>query len=229
MKWHLHEQQYVCTTHRNNMISFRHKGKCHTRGVSLTRGQFQNFGDIIYDLKSLNRIQRYPLGGNVWLCYYKPIIKLCVFRDTEHFNCAISFFQFYRESWYNYIKHEHKRICSFLKHVASNTDERSYYNQLHAADGTDVSYRPRKRSHNFQERHEVLSRSSGNGSDENEQQEKSTNVSKREDPDLREYFSFRRAYNAIRAKGTIEEDLEDGELSDCESDIAEHGSECEIE
>ena len=229
MKWRLHEKQYVCMMNHNNRISFRHQGKCHTRGVTLTRGQFQNLDDIIYDLKSLKRIQRYPLGGNVWLCYCKPIVKLCVFRDTEHFNCAISFFQFYRDSWYNYIKHEHKRIRSFLNHVASNTDERSYCHQPHASDGTNVSYRPRKRSRKFQERDEVLSCSSGNGSDENEQQEKSTNVSKREDTNPREYFSFRRAYNEVRAKGSIKDDLEDGELPDCESDIAEYGSECEVE
>ena len=228
MKTWLHSKQYIRIT-RDNEIAFQHIGNDgYPYGVTLTINQFKEFDDFLYHLKNFNRLKRLPLGRNVWLYYNKPIIKLCV---CSYDNSMKQFFRFYRDSWYKYISNVHDEICSFLQYRSTRKPlKRNGFrnSELYETNEPRVYFKSRRYPSNISQ-NKVLSRSSRDVSDENEERKKSPNVSKRKSSNIGTHFSFKDTCNALRINSKIADDYEDGECMDEGSDIEEYGDSCEIE
>ena len=214
--WTLHPKQKVTASLNHQSVYFQHFiSKTSWRGLTLSWNQFQNMNDVLRDWKTFTNIKRNPLGEGVWLCYYEPVIRL----EGE-----FSYFKFYRDSWKNYINRVHRKVYSFFRHDFSR---RKGY-QHHATNESRLRNRPRKPLRNTGQ-YKALRRTPRNGTRENEQWKKSTNLSEWCHTNPRCSFSFRRSVNALRSETSLEEAREDGELSDVGSDFEEYGSVCTIE
>ena len=210
-KWYLHTRQSVTVNSRRRVVYFQHNFRKNSwRGVSLNWRQFLNLHDAINDLTLFKGLKRFPLGGKLWLCYYNPIIRL----QLQGLNC---YFQFYRQSWEEYINNVHYQIRSFLRDGWSKHDDY----QHHATNASELSSKPRRHSQTAC-RYKTLSRPSRNVTYENEQREKCSTLSEGDNSNIRSNFSFRRAVDEVRAV----DEIEDGEFSNDGTDHSEYGDQC---
>ena len=215
--WTIHPKQRVKASLNRDTVYFQHFiSKTSWRGLTLSWNQFQNMNDVLRDWKTFRNIQHHPLGEEVWLCCYNPVIRL----EGE-----FSYFQFNRDSWKKYIRRVHHKVYSFFRHGISRHE-----NYQHHATNESRSRNASRKSRCNSERYKALPRTSRNATHEDEQWKKSTNLSERDYSDSGRNFSFRRSVNVLRSKASFaEEDCEDGELSDDKSDFEEYSSVCAIE
>ena len=131
----------------------------------LNKRQFLNLHDVIKSVSTLKPLNYYPLGGGIWLFRKSLSIKL-----TD--NHSHSFFRFYRNSWYTYVK-AHPRLRRFIC-------GRSSHHQSNAKYEHRPSHRFRGVTPFVSKVHKVLSRSTGDACDDYDERSKCANVSQRE-------------------------------------------------
>ena len=101
MEFTLHPRQHISV--ERSHVTFYHN---HIDRITLSKCQFENFNDIVYDLKSIP-LKRYPLEKGVWLTHKDDH---CMLATAE------SYFVFYSISWQCYIRRVHPRIRIILRY-----------------------------------------------------------------------------------------------------------------
>lgn len=213
--WKLDSQQRVCADSHLN-VTFKHYGR-KVRGITLSYRQFLNLHDVVLDLETLHNIRYYPLGQFIWLQYYKDHIQL--------YHCRLSiYFTFHKTSWCKYLKEIHHRVHSFLQDASTTPHGR----QRSPADET-LSQDRTVNITSTSSQQQVVSGQASNVSDENEQWEKSSNLSKWHSTNSGRPFSFIGAVHALGTPTTLTQDMDDGELFNLTSDGGQYGDFCTIE
>ena len=77
----------------------------------LTRNQFFNLNDAIYQIKKFNYYGHFPLGNNTWL-HYNGGSDTRLYRESFAEDCRV-YFSF--DSFMEYIKHTHPRLLSLVR------------------------------------------------------------------------------------------------------------------
>lgn len=214
--WKLDSRQCVSVDcHRN--VYFKHYFGKRRKGITLSWRQFLNLNDIIMDLKTLQNIKYYPLGGNIWLQYYKNCIQL--------YHCHLSiYFSFHEASWNKYKKEIHHHILSFLRHGSTTLYSRKYtpkYETLFQSPSRNITSTTSKQ--------QVLSGTTTNVGGENEQWAKSSNLSEWDSTNSRRPFSFIGAVHALGTTENATSDMEEGEVYDVAMDSEQSSDLCSIE
>lgn len=218
MKVDLDSNQFVIVD-SNNRVRFHHYSNSDTlHTVTLSYYQFLNFHDVICGLSYFTRLTWYPLGDGMWFYKKNDFVKL--FNSKQQ-----CFFRFYRHGWKTYKNHLHHTILSFLRYGSLTS-----HHQSHARDENRSRDYSRRCLRNVRKRKQILSRASGNDSDENGVKwSKPPNISQRKGSNSRPPLGRRSGRHAARIHSEIEESKEDGVLSSIASDNSEYGGEPNID
>ena len=108
----MHSVQFVHFDNRNGKIYFesRKASGRHFQFI-LTRNQFFNLNDAIYQIKKFNYYGHFPLGNNTWL-HYNGGSNTRLYRESFAKDCRV-YFSF--DSFMDYIKHTHPRLLSLVR------------------------------------------------------------------------------------------------------------------
>ena len=213
MKASLDVNQHVFIDSNNN-VCFCHISSSSIHHVlTLRASQFFNLNDVLRVLPEFSQLVWHPLGKGIWL--YK---KNC---DVKLVNSENKFFRFYKRGWYIYKSKVHSLILSFLRHDTYASD-----NQFDARNEDRSKNHSRRRISSLQRRKRLSSWSSGNVSDEDDDQRtKSSTISRWKNSNSRPYSKQRGRKYAMRDRNSIAESAEDGEVSSDSIDNYECGSE----
>lgn len=202
--WKLDSQQRVSADLHRNVYFKHYSGK--TRGITLSWRQFLNLNDILLDLEIFKKMKYYPLGNHIWLQYYKNHIQL--------YHCHLNiYFTFHESSWYEYLKAIHRKILSFLRHGAT-----TLHGRKHAPTHENLFQSRSCNAPSTSSKHKVISGEATNATGENEQCQKSPNLSEWDSANSGRPFSFIGAVNAIGTTTNAMSDMEEGEVLDITSD-----------
>ena len=208
----LHHKQCVLV---NSVIRFRHytlSGNYHE--IVLNKRQLENLNDVIDNLRVLNSLNYYPLGGGIWFVHRGPNIKLID-------NHTHTFFRFYQTSWYTYVK-THSRLRRFLR------DGKSYHHQSHANHERGLSHRLRSVAHLSSKVHKAVPWTARNASDDHDERSKCANVSRRESSNSRPHSERRGGKHEKRSHHETEESKLNATQSSDEDDYYKYGGECTV-
>ena len=218
--WKLDSQQYVSADYQR-YVYFQHCNKRNKqgkwRGITLSWRQFLNLNDIIKDLNTFKNMKYYPLGKYLWLQFHKTHIQF--------YHCRLNrYFTFHNLSWSKYVKETHRHILSFLRHEATtlhDCQQDATHETVFESESQDITS-------TFSGKH-ALYRTTYNVGGENEQWQKSSNLSEWDCSNLRRPFSFCREVNALRTTTAAASDVEEGEVSDIRLDCGQSSDFVSIE
>ena len=109
---YMHSVQFAHFDNCNGKIYFesRKASGRHFQFI-LTRNQFFNLNDAIYQIKKFNYYGHFPLGNNTWL-HYNGGSDTRLYRESFAEDCRV-YFSF--DSFMEYIKHTHPRLLSLVR------------------------------------------------------------------------------------------------------------------
>lgn len=214
--WILDSLQHINVDHHRN-VHFKHFTRKGYRGITLSWRQFRNLNDIIMDLETFYKMKYYPLGDHIWF-------QFCGNRIQIYHSKLSIYFTFRDACWKKYKREIHRRLLSFLQHEWKALHHRQHtpsHENLFEGRSQNITSTTRKQ--------QVLPRTTSNVSDENEQWEESSNLSKWDGANHRQPFSFIGAIHALRTPEKATSDMEEGEVFDNESECGQLSDFCTIE
>ena len=104
---YMHSIQYAFYDVHNQIIIFESRNASGRRvQFTITRNQFLNLNDAIYQIRNHNYYGHFPIGHSTWLHYNDS--DSCLYNDSAGTHFSFLSFQ-------EYIKHTHPRLLSLVR------------------------------------------------------------------------------------------------------------------